>query len=200
MSYKIAFQTTHTMKAQGALAAAGYMNSSELQGELERLHPESFGWALCCCRHQRQDAEEALHTAYVKVLEGKARFDGQSSFRTWFFGVVRHTAAEQRRRRWLRDALLMKWYSRMPAALGPSNPQGVLGEADRQRELRVALDKLPQRQRDVLHLVFYQEMTVEEAARTLQISLGTARTHFERGKGRLRQVLASKILASEEKQ
>lgn len=178
------------MKQQGALAAAGNMNSSELQGELERLHPESFGWALCCCRHQRPDAEEALHTAYLKVLEGKALFDGQSSFRTWFFGVVRHTAAEQRRRRWLRDALLLKWYSHLPASPPQRALQDALGEAQHIRRLQAALDKLPARQREVLHLVFYQEMTVEEAAGTLQISVGTARTHFERGKSRLRQILA----------
>jgi RNA polymerase sigma-70 factor (ECF subfamily) len=49
---------------------------------------------------------------------------------------------------------------------------------------------LSPRQRDVLHLVFYQEMTIEEAARVLHIPLGTARTHFERGKRKLRQQLA----------
>jgi DNA-directed RNA polymerase specialized sigma24 family protein len=51
---------------------------------------------------------------------------------------------------------------------------------------------LPSRQRDVLHLVFYQEMTVEEAADVLGVSVGTARTHFARGKGRLREILAAR--------
>ena len=50
--------------------------------------------------------------------------------------------------------------------------------------------KLPARQREVLHLVFYQDLTIEEAAKVLNISLGTARTHFERGKSRLRGLLA----------
>jgi RNA polymerase sigma-70 factor (ECF subfamily) len=42
----------------------------------------------------------------------------------------------------------------------------------------------------VLHLVFYQDMTIEEASHILNISLGTARTHFARGKQQLRQLLA----------
>jgi RNA polymerase sigma-70 factor (ECF subfamily) len=42
----------------------------------------------------------------------------------------------------------------------------------------------------VLHLVFYQDLTVEEASRILNISLGTARTHFARGKDQLRKLLA----------
>jgi RNA polymerase sigma-70 factor (ECF subfamily) len=41
----------------------------------------------------------------------------------------------------------------------------------------------------VLHLVFYQELTIEEASRVMNISLGTARTHFDRGKRRLREIL-----------
>lgn len=166
------------------------MNSSDMQGELERLHPDCFGWALCCCRQRRDDAEEALQAAYLKVLDGKARFQGGSSLRTWLFGVIRHTAAEQRRRRWLRDALLLNWYSRMPAAIWRTDQHDSLGEAERSRALRTALEKLPARQREVLHLVFYQEMTVDEAALAMQIAKGTARIHFERGKSRLREILA----------
>jgi RNA polymerase sigma factor (sigma-70 family) len=165
------------------------MNRDELERELERLHPASFGWALWCCRQRREDAEEVLQTAYVKVLEGRARFGGESSFRTWLFGVVRHTATEQARRRWLRDALLLQWFAREPAP-PPFEPDAGVASSERSRELRLALDALPQRQREVLHLVFYQEMTVEEAARAMNVSLGTARTHFERGKSRLRQMVA----------
>jgi RNA polymerase sigma-70 factor (ECF subfamily) len=54
-----------------------------------------------------------------------------------------------------------------------------------------ALGQLAERQREVLHLVFYQELTIEQAAGVMHISIGTARTHYERGKARLRELLAS---------
>ena len=167
------------------------MNPGEVERELERLHTASFGWALWCCRQRREEAEEVLQTAYVKVLEGRARFSGESSFRTWLFGVVRHTALEQRRRRWLREALLLKWFADRPAP-PEYGPETAMQAGDRSQELRQVLATLPQRQREVLHLVFYQEMTVAEAAQAMNVSLGTARTHFERGKSRLRQMLAGK--------
>ena len=164
------------------------MDQTDFRDELERLHSASFGWALWCCGHRREDAEEVLQTAYLKVLEGAARFNGQSSLRTWFFAVVRRTAWEQRRRRWVRELLLARWL-RQPALAYGGKPDEAVCNSEEGRVLRQALAALPTRQREVLHLVFYQELTIEEAAKILSISLGTARTHFERGKARLRTLL-----------
>jgi len=164
------------------------MEATDLQRELELLHADSFGWALSCCRQRKDEAEEVLQTAYIKVLDGRAKFEGRSSFRTWFFGVIRRTASERRRRRWLRDTLLTRWFAGQPLrSSGPAVPP----ETDADSSLlRSALSRLPERQRQVLHLVYYQDLTVEEAAGALGVSLGTARTHFDRGKRRLRQLLA----------
>ena len=162
----------------------------DLRRELEALHAPSFGWAMCCCRYQRQEAEDVLQMVYIKVLEGSARFDDRSSLRTWLFGVIRQTARDQRRRQWLRAALLERWYRLEPDAAPEKDPEHRLGELEHNRALQAAVQQLPRRQREVLHLVFYQDMTIEESARTLGISLGTARTHFERGKQRLRDRLA----------
>jgi RNA polymerase sigma-70 factor (ECF subfamily) len=65
------------------------MDRAELERELERLHGASWGWALACCGRDRGAAEDVLQSAYLKVLSGRARFDGRSAFRTWMFGVVR---------------------------------------------------------------------------------------------------------------
>ena len=165
------------------------MDKTELQGELERLHSASFGWALWCCNHRRDEAQEVLQAAYLKVLEGKARFDGRSSLRTWFFAVVRRTAWEQSCQRWARELLMGRWFMQQPVlAAGPA-PDEVLNSSEESHALRCALSALPVRQREVLHLVFYQELTIEESAKVLSIALGTARTHFERGKARLRELL-----------
>jgi RNA polymerase sigma-70 factor (ECF subfamily) len=166
------------------------MIRTDIEGELGRLHAASFGWALWCCDHRREEAEEVLQTAYVKVMEGSARFDANSSLRTWFFGVIRRTAWEQRKRRWLHEQLLGRWYTSRPATAPTPDPEAMASGSESSRVLLQALSGLPRRQREVLHLVFYQDLTVEEASRVLKISVGTARTHFARGKEQLRQLLA----------
>src|SRR5437899_7773956 len=78
------------------------MDIAELKPELERLHNTSFGWALSCCRRDASEAEEVLQTVYLKILEGKARFRGEASLKTWLFAVIRKTAATEYRRNLLR--------------------------------------------------------------------------------------------------
>ena len=126
----------------------------------------------------------------MKVLEGRARFEGRSTFKTWLLGVVRHTAREQVRRRWLRLVLLERWWR---AGGDDERHQSIEHERgdERVNELRNALARLSKRQQEVLHLVFYQNLTINEAAAVLTMPVGTARTHYERGKSRLRDLLGS---------
>jgi RNA polymerase sigma factor (sigma-70 family) len=157
--------------------------------ELERLHGASYGWALSCCSGRRREAEDVLHTAYVKVLDGRARYDGKSSFRTWLFSVIRNTAIDLRRLGWLRERLLARWYrDRAAHAIMPGTDESLHGE-DHTRRIRAAIERLPRRQREILHLVFYQDLSIAEAAQVLGISVGSGRTHFARGKASLRASL-----------
>jgi RNA polymerase sigma-70 factor (ECF subfamily) len=166
------------------------MDRNSLQVELERMHAASFGWALGCCGHRRDEAEEVLQSAYLKVLDGTARFDERSSLRTWFFGVIRRTASDQQRRQWIRRQLFDRWLVSEPEKRSTPGPEALACESESNRNLLRALAKLSARQRQLLHLVFYQDLTIEEASRIMNISLGTARTHFDRGKRRLREILA----------
>jgi RNA polymerase sigma-70 factor (ECF subfamily) len=68
-----------------------------MEQAIAETHPSCFGWALLCCRGRREDAEDVLQASYVKVLDGKAVFNGSSSARTFLFGVIRRTASERRR-------------------------------------------------------------------------------------------------------
>lgn len=157
------------------------MNNDDLARELERLHRDSFGWALSCCGWNRQEAEDVLQTVYLRVLEGKAKFEGRSSFKTWLFAVIRRTAMEQKRRSFIRSIALLRFASR----------NGVRRESQDTKEdsLGSLLKTLPTRQQEVLELVFYHEMTIEDAAGVMGISLGSARTHYHRGKQKLKQLL-----------
>jgi RNA polymerase sigma factor (sigma-70 family) len=164
------------------------MDEAELRLQLERVHTDCFGWAMACCGRDRDNAEEVLQTVYLTVLDGRARYDGLSSFRTWLFGVIRRTAASERRNAWLRSLLLKREAGRLtPDA--PAAPDSEFERESRRNGLQHALGQLAARQREVLQLVFYHYLTVGEAAAVMGVSVGSARTHYARGKARLAELL-----------
>jgi RNA polymerase sigma-70 factor (ECF subfamily) len=180
------------------------MDESELRDRLESLHRQSFGWALSCCRRDPVEAENLLQEAYLKILDGRARYDSRSSFKTWLFAVIRKTAADQ----WRRRLLARLHLDRHAAALerqaslknGGNDATARFDEEVYRIELQAmfgrALGELPRRQREVLYLVFYHDLSLREASEVMQVSVGSARQHYERGKKRLRQLLG-KLLDTE---
>jgi RNA polymerase sigma-70 factor (ECF subfamily) len=162
------------------------MDDAELRAQLERHHCASFGWALACCRHDAKEAENTLQTAYLKILEKKAVFHGRATFKTWLFAVIRRTASESRRLSLFRSLGLVRYWRAGMQRERVEDPAEVTHRSEIQSLFRQAFAGLPQRQREVLHLVFYQDLSIAEAAGVLGISLGTARVHYERGKRQLR--------------
>jgi RNA polymerase sigma-70 factor (ECF subfamily) len=188
------------------------MEARELGRQLEQHHRESFGWALSCCGRDRSRAEDVLQRVYLKVLEGKARFaeappgsnengqtdggPGRAGFKTWLFAVIRTTARDEHRREVLRRIGLLRYEHRL-AGTQPDHRDHVLAAdaaLDRERlqgTFVTALARLPERQRQTLQLVFYHEMSLAEAAKVMGVSIGSARTHYERAKKSLRRYLGT---------
>jgi RNA polymerase sigma-70 factor (ECF subfamily) len=165
------------------------MKARQLEAQLERLHPESFGWALSCCGHDETEAEDVLQTTYLKIITGKASFEGRSSLRTWVFGVIRRTAQELSRRTRAEEGRFIRLVTDDLADPSIAGPDRVLSDQQTAEKLAAAMLKLSDRQREILHLVFYQDLSIAEAADVMEVSLGSARTHYERGKSRLRNLL-----------
>src|SRR3954447_100769 len=132
------------------------MDPLEPAAQLEALHHESFAWALSCCGGRWAEAEDVLQTVYLHILENKARFGGQSSFKTWLFSVIRNRAAKEMRRQIIRRLFLRKRADEPePPPAGPQ-PDTTLEGSELQAAFEHALNALPARQREVLHLAFYE--------------------------------------------
>ena len=157
-----------------------FASTPDLRSELAALHRESFVWALHCCHGDAPRAEDALQEAYLKILAGRARFGGRSSFKTWLLSLIRLTAADA----WRRDE---RHQARLAVFEGERDetadaPDDALAAAQEQASVRAALDALTDRQREVVTLVFYHDLTLDDAAGVMGVSPGTARTHYDRAK------------------
>ncbi len=164
------------------------MDILQIRQQLATHHQDSFAWALRCCAGNRQEAEDLLQSSYLKILEQKARYrQQQAQFKTWLFTIIRNTAVDFYRKKsphviQLNEALTGNIESFIDTETG-------LQEDETQAIFKEMLTQLSAQQQQVLHLVFYQDMSIEEAAKVMGITTGTARTHYERGKKQLRKKL-----------
>ena len=166
------------------------LQREELQRQLEPLHPVSFAWALRCCGGDHGEAEDVLQTAYLEILEGRARYAARSGLRTWFFGVVRRVAAGRGRSRALHRRLLERFAASAPSPAAAPDPQRLAEAASDKERLALALAALPPRQQQLVELVFHHDLSIRESADVLGVSLGTARTHYARAQQQLLRALA----------
>jgi len=174
-------------------------HASVFLDELQPLHADAFVWAVVCCRGDVGMAEDALQEAYVKIVMGKAEFGGTSTLKTWWLSVVRFTALEQQRKssRWQR-AVLSLFEHHSVGGMGLSDKKEFDGTGEVSLDvvrLADALRQLPARQAEILHLVFQQENSLTEAATVMEISVGSARQHYDRAKKKLRKLLGSSASA-----
>jgi RNA polymerase sigma-70 factor (ECF subfamily) len=161
--------------------------SAELERWIQENHEKSFAWALACCMRDYDDAQDVLQAVYLKILDGTARFGGRASMRTWVFSVIRRTALE--RFRWKRTRERLALLIGMQPARAEMPVDERMQRSETAARLVRALARIPTRQREVIELVFYHDMTIEDAAETLAISTGSARTHYHRAKRRLLAIL-----------
>jgi len=162
------------------------MQEENLRKIMERNHRLAFGWALQCCNGNRDEAADILQSVYVQILDkGANSFRGDSSFKTWLFSIIRNNANRRRIK------LSRRLKKIQDLILAPSNPETDSESRYIANEFRSQvldlLGRLSEKQRLVLHLVFYQGLTLQEAAEVMGISVGSVRTHYERGKTKLRE-------------
>lgn len=160
------------------------MNRQNIEDKLKELHGVSFGWAMICCGRNRHLATDALQTSYLKVLEGKARFKGKSSFKTWFFAIIRNTSIDM-----MKANAFLKVHT-----TDIENAAEMIVDSSTDK-IRVsmsfdrALAQLSDKQRELMHLIFYQDLTLDEAAKLMNVSRGTVRQHYHRAKTKLKKLL-----------
>lgn len=137
---------------------------------------------MSCCGYRREDAEDVVQDVYLGVLDNGLRFNGQSSLRTWLFGVIRHKARARLRRDRLRALLGVTHTARIDTPAPPPSPDDHTITSERRETMRRAIGEFATRQREVLLLVFYHDLTIEEAAWGLMAKIKNTLTPVQQAK------------------
>ncbi|MCP4659096.1 MAG: sigma-70 family RNA polymerase sigma factor [bacterium] len=142
----------------------------------------------------RQDAEETLQETFLYAWKKAKAYDGRrSSVLTWLVLITRSRSLD-RLRSLQSDGRMREEYGREETAFWHS-PRGVSNVLDRERSHRVAsaLRDLPEAQRHVLELSYFEGLTQREVAEHTGIPLGTVKTRTLLAMKKLRKELGDEV-------
>ena len=144
----------------------------------------------------REDAEDIVQQSFQKAVVHLHRFEGKSPFSTWLTRIAINEALMfLRRSRGLRKVSIDDLGGKEETTRGPempdsrSSPEGVFLKSEQQRILSVAMNELTPKIRKAIELRELDELSMEEAARVMGLSVGAVKARVFRGRRKLHQVL-----------
>ena len=144
-----------------------------------------------CCVWLRDAslAEDAVQETFVKAYRAMADFRGDSSEKTWLMRIAVNTCRSMRR----------SWWSRMVDRSVTPDMLADMYPAALNENLSLIEDvmRLPDKEKDVILLYYYQSMSVREVAQALGIGISAVSMRLKKARTRLRGLLEEGAEADE---
>src|SRR5229473_4999224 len=144
----------------------------------------------------REDAEDIAQESLQKAFVHLHKFEEKSRFSTWLTRIAINEALMLLRRgRGLREVSIDDLSGNEETVLARemrdsrAGPESVFLQDEQSRILSAAMDKLPPRTRTAIELRELGELSTEEAARVMGLSVGAVKARVFHGRKRLRRVL-----------
>ena len=165
-------------------------------GAFARLLERHYGWALGFADRMlgtREEAEDLVQTAFLRVWQDAARWQPTARFSTWLYRVLYNLCMDRFRARGAADSEpLDDAIVETRADDGPGSEERLAGR-QRSERVRSAMAGLPPRQRAALVLCYYDERSQAEAAALLGVSEGALESLLSRARATLRKWLRDEL-------
>ncbi len=140
-----------------------------------------------------QEAEDLTQEIFLNLWRGKTYEPGRGSLSSFLTTLTRSRAIDRLRSRSSNLRFLQRWSQTMITAPPPLTPFESASLSQRSEYVRRALAQLPEKQRQVLELAYYDGLSQSEIAARLNTPLGTVKTWSRQGLLSLRDHLKSLI-------
>lgn len=139
----------------------------------------------CLITGDRDEAQDAAQTAFIKALQSLGSFQEDSPLRPWLLRIVANEAKNRVRSSVRRAAAPL---DERIVSLAPA-PDELAERSEQQRELLAAVRTLSEEDQQIIAYRYFLELTEAEMAEMLDCPRGTVKSRVSRATGRLREML-----------
>ena len=155
----------------------------------EQLYARHRGKLYRYLQRQLRDnavADELFQDVWQRVIASRSGWKPDAGFATWLYTIAHHRLGDHWRSLKHRPSAPADADERMARVADPDTPERVLSEFERRRQLQLALDDLPEEQREVLLLRLEQELTLEEIGEITGVGRETVKSRLRYAMDKLR--------------
>ena len=131
------------------------------------------------------EAEDAAQEGFVKAWSALSRFRSGAPFRPWLLRIVANEARNRRRSVGRRAELALRAAAAQPPGDAAPSPEGAALERERREELLARVNRMDERDREVIVCRYFLELSEQETAEVLAARLGTVKSRTARALARL---------------
>lgn len=132
---------------------------------------------------------EVVQETFVRALVSERDLSVERNVRPWLFSVARNLAIDGLRR----SAVISFVSTNDDPAAADDGPHGQLASRDATEGVRRALGKLSSRDREIVHLVYYEELPLREVARVMALPVGTVKYRLHVSRRRLGEAIGEDL-------
>jgi RNA polymerase sigma-70 factor (ECF subfamily) len=136
------------------------------------------------------EADDLAQRTFLRCAEAGARFRGESTVKSFLFGIARNVLLEHIRAN-VRDGKVDPDFG--VSSILDLNPRAstLAFRKAEQRRLVQALQQTPVETQIVLELYYWEDLSVDEVARVVEVPPGTVKSRLHRGRELLREALGA---------
>jgi RNA polymerase sigma-70 factor (ECF subfamily) len=142
----------------------------------------------------RVNAEDISQEAFLSIWRSRLRYQSErGSVRTWVLGVVHHRAIDALRRNLVHDRRRVEVEGLEERQEAPELTDVEAARREEARNVRTALDTLPEDQCKVIELAYFGGFSHSQIAEMLEMPIGTVKGRMRLGLEKLRNRLAEAL-------
>lgn len=136
-------------------------------------------------------AEDIFQDVFIKVNKNLSTFQGNSSIKTWIIRITINTCKDYLKSAWNQKVVPMTEYEEN--TIHTDDDYKAVEQQDQNQLIRETIMNLPDKYKDIIVCVYYQDMTISDAASILKIAEGTAKSRLSRAKEKLKTYLEGRL-------
>ena len=176
-------------------------NRSAFAQLADRFHKDIFRMVFYRIRSQ-VDAEDIAQDVFLKAYQNIASIKDAAKFRGWLFSITLNRIRDFQRKKRFRSLFKMEdenIESHPTENVDPDQPDalGHVLRKDFWRQIGLILKKLPQMEREVFLLRFFDHLSINEIAGVLKKNESTVKTHLYRALAKFKKEPAMRQLLNE---